>query len=172
MRMAQPLSCTSQVEMVLLEDLNFDLIIFSPYRSLTLYLRDADLGGEVGLRSWTVLNDSYRTDVSLLHPPHLVALACLQLACMHIVQEQQLSDAQQRQQNQMSIQQSHSPMTVKLKSWTETLIANVDMERVRHAYASKCCDCFFGLAIIGHSIKVPNDSMYCGRCMVSIDMTT
>lgn len=27
-----------------------------------------------------VLNDSYRTNVSLLYPPHLVALACLHLS--------------------------------------------------------------------------------------------
>ncbi len=72
-----------------MEDLNFDLVVFSPYRSLTALLRDAGLGEAVGLRAWTILNDSYRTDVSLLHPPHMVALACVQLATVHLAQQEQ-----------------------------------------------------------------------------------
>ena len=70
------------------EDLNFDLVVFSPYRSLTALLRDALLGDAVGLRAWHVLNDSYSTDVSLLHPPHLVALAAIQIAAVRLAQQE------------------------------------------------------------------------------------
>lgn len=31
-------------------------------------------------RAWGALNDSYRSDVNLLYPPHVVALGCLCLA--------------------------------------------------------------------------------------------
>ncbi len=71
-----------------MEDLNFDLVVFSPYRSLTALLRDSAVGETVGLCAWSVLNDSYRTDVNLLYPPHLVALACIQLASVHLLQQE------------------------------------------------------------------------------------
>ncbi|KXZ56547.1 CYCC1 protein [Gonium pectorale] len=68
------------MEMVLLEDLDFNLIVFSPYRDLATFLADAGLEQSCAQRAWGALNDSYRTDVHLLHPPHIVALGCLCLA--------------------------------------------------------------------------------------------
>lgn len=32
--------------------------------------------------AWNVVNDSFRTDVCLLYPPHQIALACLHIACV------------------------------------------------------------------------------------------
>jgi cyclin C len=69
-----------------MEDLNFNLVLFSPYRSLVLFCRDAGIGEQAGLRAWTLLNDSYHCDVSLLHAPHMVALACIQLAVVNACQ--------------------------------------------------------------------------------------
>lgn len=69
-----------------MEDLNFNLVLFSPYRSLVLFLRDSGIGEQAGLRAWTLLNDSYHCDVSLLHAPHMVALACLQMAVVNTCQ--------------------------------------------------------------------------------------
>ncbi|KAG2500086.1 hypothetical protein HYH03_002363 [Edaphochlamys debaryana] len=68
------------MEMVLLEDLDFNLIVFSPYRELARLLSDAGVEQACAQRAWGALNDSYRSDVNLLYPPHIVALGCLCLA--------------------------------------------------------------------------------------------
>ncbi|GLI69151.1 hypothetical protein VaNZ11_013708 [Volvox africanus] len=68
------------MEMVLLEDLDFNLIVFSPYRDMGAFLADAGVDTACGQRAWGALNDSYRSDVNLLYPPHVVALGCLCLA--------------------------------------------------------------------------------------------
>jgi cyclin C len=32
--------------------------------------------------AWRVVNDTYRTDVCLMYPPALIALACLNMSCL------------------------------------------------------------------------------------------
>ena len=32
--------------------------------------------------AWRVVNDTYRTDVCLMYPPSLIALACLNISCV------------------------------------------------------------------------------------------
>eukprot|EP00026_Physarum_polycephalum_P005598 Phypoly_transcript_05633.p1 GENE.Phypoly_transcript_05633~~Phypoly_transcript_05633.p1 ORF type:complete len:246 (+),score=19.19 Phypoly_transcript_05633:3-740(+) len=52
-----------ECEFYVLEELDFCLLVFHPYRSLQPYL--ADLNMESSLDSvWSIVNDSYRTDVS------------------------------------------------------------------------------------------------------------
>ena len=31
--------------------------------------------------AWRIVNDSFRTDICLMYPPSLIALACLNIAC-------------------------------------------------------------------------------------------
>lgn len=91
--MKWPLSYILECEFYVLEELDFCLLVFHPYRSLQPYL--ADLNMEGSLESvWSIVNDSYRTDistcinfafiihfdsyqVSLMYPPHVIALACI-----------------------------------------------------------------------------------------------
>lgn len=69
----------AEFEFYLLEELQFYLIVWHPYRPLTQIC--AELGmRESGLQyAWFIVNDSYRTDVCLLYPPHLIALAAIYL---------------------------------------------------------------------------------------------
>ncbi|KAJ8428634.1 hypothetical protein Cgig2_015752 [Carnegiea gigantea] len=53
-----------EMEMKVLEALNYYLVVFHPYRSLTQ----------------GIVNDTYKTDLILIHPPHLIALACIHIA--------------------------------------------------------------------------------------------
>ncbi|GJP34337.1 hypothetical protein CLOM_g18778 [Closterium sp. NIES-68] len=55
-----------QMEMRLLQALSFNLIVFHPYRPLTT----------------SMLNDSLKTDLSLCHPPFLIAIACMHLVAV------------------------------------------------------------------------------------------
>eukprot|EP00246_Nothoceros_aenigmaticus_P003402 TRINITY_DN1454_c0_g2_i1.p1 TRINITY_DN1454_c0_g2~~TRINITY_DN1454_c0_g2_i1.p1 ORF type:complete len:246 (-),score=34.75 TRINITY_DN1454_c0_g2_i1:132-869(-) len=62
-----------EMEMKLLEALDFYLVIYHPYRPLIHMLQDAGL---------TDLTQHCWTDLILIYPPHMIALACILLACV------------------------------------------------------------------------------------------
>jgi len=66
-------------EFRLIAELDFDLIIFHPYRPLMQYCAVKQLSSCMQV-AWAIVNDSYRTDVCLQYPPYLVAMACLYMA--------------------------------------------------------------------------------------------
>jgi len=55
-----------EMEMKLLEALDYYLVIYHPYRPLIQAL----------------VNDTYRTDLILTYPPYMIALACIYFACI------------------------------------------------------------------------------------------
>ena len=71
-----------ECEFYLLEMTDCSLVVFHPYRCLINYVHDLNLNdnGEMLRVAWNAVNDSYRTDVSLLYPPHLIALTCIHIA--------------------------------------------------------------------------------------------
>eukprot|EP01097_Dermamoeba_algensis_P000196 TRINITY_DN1070_c0_g1_i1.p1 TRINITY_DN1070_c0_g1~~TRINITY_DN1070_c0_g1_i1.p1 ORF type:complete len:141 (-),score=25.14 TRINITY_DN1070_c0_g1_i1:397-819(-) len=68
-----------ECEFYLLEDIGFHLIVFHPYKSLLPFAYDSDSVDCLD-RAWSIINDSYLTDVSLLYPPHIIALSALFLS--------------------------------------------------------------------------------------------
>ncbi|KAF8067290.1 cyclin-C1-1 [Scenedesmus sp. PABB004] len=69
------------IEMVILEELDTHLVVFSPYLSLTKILDGGEaMVRDLGQNAWAALNDAYRTDAPLVHAPHVLALGCLYLA--------------------------------------------------------------------------------------------
>ena len=77
-RISQVLEC----EFCLLEMMDCCLILYHPYRPLTQYVQDWTDKDVVLPVAWNVINDSYRTDIPLLYPPHQIAIACLHMACV------------------------------------------------------------------------------------------
>eukprot|EP00741_Cyanophora_paradoxa_P006416 tig00001001_g6218.t1 len=72
-----------ECEFFVLEELNFYLIVYHPYRPLTQLLSEGNAPNEVrGLfkMAWTIVNDSYLTDLCLLYPPYMIALAAVFMA--------------------------------------------------------------------------------------------
>ncbi|KAM0752468.1 C/H/G cyclin, partial [Meredithblackwellia eburnea MCA 4105] len=87
----------AEMEFYLIEELDFHLIIYHPYRSLVQICgRDGgpNAGGEQGKErresmlemddaalqmAWFVINDTYRSSLCLVYPPHLIALAAIYL---------------------------------------------------------------------------------------------
>ncbi|KAM3373831.1 cyclin-C1-2 isoform X3 [Capsicum galapagoense] len=67
------------MEMKVLEALNYNLVIYHPYRSLSQFLRDAGMTDATQL-TWGLINDTYKMDLILIHPPHLITLACMYIA--------------------------------------------------------------------------------------------
>jgi len=69
------------------------LILYHPYRPLVQFIQDlkelkdtkdhtSKDKDELQNQAWNFINDTYRTDIPLLYPPHLVAIAAMQLACV------------------------------------------------------------------------------------------
>jgi cyclin C len=72
-------------EMVVLEKLKFDLVLFHPYQDLERYVNDNGYDiTSVFQTSWGILNDSQRTDCALVYPPPITALAALYIGCVHL----------------------------------------------------------------------------------------
>ncbi|KAL8143870.1 hypothetical protein V2J09_016902 [Rumex salicifolius] len=70
-----------EMEMKLLEALDYYLVVFHPYHSLTELLQDAGMSDKENIQfTWGLLNDTYKMDLILIHPPHLIALACIFIA--------------------------------------------------------------------------------------------
>jgi cyclin-C len=68
-----------ECEFFLISEMNSQMIIHQPYRSL-LALQDNyfDTPEEYTL-AWSVINDHYMTDLPLLYPPHIIALTTILL---------------------------------------------------------------------------------------------
>ncbi|KAH1239830.1 Cyclin-C1-2 [Glycine max] len=70
-----------EMEMKILEALNYYLVVYHPYRSLSPLLQDAGLNDlNMTQLTWGLVNDTYKMDLILVHPPHLIALACIYIA--------------------------------------------------------------------------------------------
>ncbi|CAN4098593.1 unnamed protein product [Withania somnifera] len=67
------------MEMKVLETLNYYLVVYHPYRSLSQFLQDAGLNDATQL-TWGITNDTYKTDLILIHLPNLITLACMYIA--------------------------------------------------------------------------------------------
>uniref|UniRef100_A0A671TBT2 Cyclin-C-like n=1 Tax=Sinocyclocheilus anshuiensis TaxID=1608454 RepID=A0A671TBT2_9TELE len=57
------------------------LIVYHPYRPLLQYVQDMGQEDMLLPLAW-IVNDTYRTDLCLLYPPFMIALACLHVACV------------------------------------------------------------------------------------------
>ncbi|KAJ1735970.1 RNA polymerase II holoenzyme cyclin-like subunit [Coemansia sp. Benny D160-2] len=70
----------AECESYLLEEMKFYLVVYHPYQVLI------DVGENIKLTkpsmqaSWSIINDSFITDLSLVYPPHVIAVAALFLS--------------------------------------------------------------------------------------------
>lgn len=66
-------------EFKMIASLDFDLIIYHPYRPMVQYCSDSSMT-DLLTSAWPILNDSYRTDACLLYPPYLISISCIFIA--------------------------------------------------------------------------------------------
>lgn len=72
-----------ECEFFLLEVMDCCLILYHPYRPLIQFVTDFCPDDTNFLQvAWRIVNDTLRTDVCLMYPPSLIALACLHMACV------------------------------------------------------------------------------------------
>lgn len=68
-----------ECEFYLLENLDCCLIVYQPYRPLLQLVQDIGQEEQLLTLTWRIINDSLRTDVSLLYPPYQVILVNIKL---------------------------------------------------------------------------------------------
>lgn len=69
-----------ECEFTLISEMNSQLIIHHPYRSLSELQSSFSLNQEEYSLAWSVINDHYLTDLPLLYPPHVIAITAIFLA--------------------------------------------------------------------------------------------
>ncbi|OCK82634.1 C/H/G cyclin [Lepidopterella palustris CBS 459.81] len=78
-----PLNDTSKIgecEFTLISEMNSQLIIHHPYRSLHELQAQFQLTQEENSLAWSIINDHYLTDLPLLYAPHVIAITAMFLA--------------------------------------------------------------------------------------------
>jgi cyclin-C len=56
------------------------MIIHHPYRTLQHVSQLIGLSNSDVILAWTIINDTYASDLPLLYPPHIIALAAIHMA--------------------------------------------------------------------------------------------
>lgn len=69
-----------ECEFFLISEMNSQLIVHQPYRTLTSLQPEFSLSSEEVALAWSVINDHYMTDLPLLYPPHIIALTAILLS--------------------------------------------------------------------------------------------
>ena len=66
-----------ECEFYMISELSSQLIVHAPYRTLNTLQLELSLTAEEFIQAWTVVNDHYMTDLPLLYPPHVIAVAAV-----------------------------------------------------------------------------------------------
>ncbi|OAL50482.1 C/H/G cyclin [Pyrenochaeta sp. DS3sAY3a] len=74
------ISKIGECEFTLISEMNSQLIIHHPYRSLAELQTQFQLTQEENALAWSIVNDHYLTDLPLLHAPHVIAITAMFLA--------------------------------------------------------------------------------------------
>lgn len=69
-----------ECEFYLISEMNSQLIIHHPYRTLTDLQSSLSMAQEDVSLAWSIINDHYLTDLPLLFPPHVIAATAIFLA--------------------------------------------------------------------------------------------
>jgi len=74
------ISRLGECEFFLISEMNSQMIVHQPYRTLTTLQSELALSQDEVATAWSVVNDHYMTDLPLLYPPHVVALTAILLS--------------------------------------------------------------------------------------------
>ncbi|KAL1981617.1 hypothetical protein VTN96DRAFT_2389 [Rasamsonia emersonii] len=69
-----------ECEFALISEMNSQLIVHHPYRTLTELQPELGLTSDEVALAWSVINDHYLTDLPLLYPPHVIAVMAILIA--------------------------------------------------------------------------------------------
>ncbi|KAL8673027.1 MAG: hypothetical protein Q9168_002550 [Polycauliona sp. 1 TL-2023] len=115
-----------ECEFYLISEMNSQLIVHHPYRTLNELQSRLDLAQDDVSMAWSIINDHYLTDLPLLFAPHVVAIAAIFLA----LTLKQSSGGQQTAEN-MAMYLTDSRQTIKDRLSNTASTENIRENRVR-----------------------------------------
>jgi hypothetical protein len=65
------------IEIKLLQDMRFDLVLRHPYRFALAYFKIRNCSVKVGETCWAVINESYNSNICIRFPPNVISIAAL-----------------------------------------------------------------------------------------------
>ena len=74
------ISRLGECEFFLISEMNCQLIVHHPYRTLLALQDTLDLAQDEVSLAWSIINDSYLTDLGFLYPPHVIAITAIFMA--------------------------------------------------------------------------------------------
>ena len=77
---APDVSKLGECEFALISEMNSQLIVHHPYRTLTEIQRELSLTSDEVALAWSVINDHYLTDLPLIYAPHVIAVMAIMVA--------------------------------------------------------------------------------------------
>lgn len=77
---APDVSKLGECEFSLISEMNSQLIVHHPYRTLSELQPELSLTSDEVALAWSVINDHYLTDLPLLYPPHVIAVMAIIVA--------------------------------------------------------------------------------------------
>ncbi|GMF67902.1 unnamed protein product [Aspergillus oryzae] len=77
---APDVSKLGECEFALISEMNSQLIVHHPYRTLSELQPELSLTSDEVALAWSVINDHYLTDLPLLYPPHVIAVMAIIVA--------------------------------------------------------------------------------------------
>lgn len=69
-----------ECEFWLISEMNSQLIVHQPYRTLTSLQSSLNLTNDEMALAWSIINDHFMTDLPLIYPPHIIALTAILLS--------------------------------------------------------------------------------------------
>lgn len=78
--MTSDVSKIGECEFSLISEMNSQLIVHHPYRTLSELQPALPLTSDEVALAWSVINDHYLTDLPLLYPPHVIAVMAIIVA--------------------------------------------------------------------------------------------
>lgn len=91
---ASEIAKVGECEFYLISEMSSQMIVHHPYRTLLDLQTPLNLSQDDVSMAWSVINDHYLTDLPLLYPPHVIAIAAIFLA---LTLRQPSTNAQQPQ---------------------------------------------------------------------------
>lgn len=69
-----------EYEMIVVQELDFNLLLFSPHHSLKRYLLDLKADATLSQQAWSLVCEAHCCEACLVHPPFTIALGAILLA--------------------------------------------------------------------------------------------
>jgi cyclin C len=69
-----------ECEFFLISEMSSHMIVHHPYRSLAILQNTFSLSQEESALAWSIINDTYMTDMPLMYPPHSIAIMAILLS--------------------------------------------------------------------------------------------